>query len=84
MTDPTDGASYLHLQSSQIDPATHTLVLRWLSAPGKVYQIESAPSLLSANWTVLTSGLAGDGSVQQWVLTNLTSSSSFFRIRLQP
>jgi Chitobiase/beta-hexosaminidase C-terminal domain len=83
-TNPTDARSYLHLESAQMDSGSRSLILRWLSAPGKLYRIESAPSPLSNEWAVLASDLPGDGNVQQWVFTSLTSNSGFFRIRLQP
>jgi hypothetical protein len=83
-TDPTNNQSYLHLAGVQSNPTRSSVSLRWLSAPGKLYALEGTSSLLNPNWTTLVSNLAGDGSVQQWVQTNLTAGTQFYRIRLQP
>jgi hypothetical protein len=83
-TDPTDGHSYLHLQASSFDPSRKAVVLRWLSAPGKTYQIESSPGLANPNWSVLATNLLGDGTEQQWTQTNVTSTTQFYRVGLQP
>ncbi|MFO1500687.1 MAG: chitobiase/beta-hexosaminidase C-terminal domain-containing protein [Verrucomicrobiota bacterium] len=82
-THPLDAHSYLHLEGARSADA-EGVQLRWLSAPGKIYQIESAPSVLSASWDVLASNLVGDGRLQQWLHAHPTSSTCFYRIRLQP
>ncbi len=83
-THPADPHSFLHLQSTQVDPASRSVVLSWLSAPGKRYRIESAPNLLSQQWSVVAADLPGDGGLLRWTLTAPTGTSSFFRIGLQP
>lgn len=82
-TNPTDARSCLQLQ---VSAAANRMgvTLRWLSAPGKRYQIEAAPSLFSTTWTVLATDLPGDGQWQQWSQETLASQSSFYRIRLKP
>jgi hypothetical protein len=82
-TDPTDPASFLHLQGAVLDPAIRHVVLRWLSAPGKTYTIEAAAGL-SGGWSTLASNLSGDGGWQEWTQTNLSADTQFYRIRLQP
>jgi hypothetical protein len=83
-TNPVDGNSYLHLRALPVERGARGVALEWLSAPGKTYQIETAPSLGSQNWTVLSGNLKGDGRFQQSVQQNPSLSSSFYRIRLQP
>ena len=82
-TNPADARSRLHLMAAPIRGAASGVVLTWLSAPGKDYQIECAPSMLGSEWTVVASNLTGDGLERQWIQTNLTSITSFYRIRLQ-
>jgi hypothetical protein len=83
-TDPTDSRSFLHLAGSYFDVTRQAVVLRWLSAPGKVYQIQAASSLSNPAWTSVASGLLGDGTQQQWIQTQLASKTQFYRIGLQP
>jgi hypothetical protein len=82
-TNPTDARSRLHLEVAKHDSGGKTMALRWLSAPGKRYRLESASTLHSPDWTVLAEQLPGDGAVQQWIHTNATSTTRFYRIRVQ-
>lgn len=82
-THPADGRSFLRLTASVLEGPQRGVVLRWLSAPGKQYLIETAPSLLSANWTVVASDRVGDGFEQEWVPTTTAAAAGFYRIRLQ-
>lgn len=82
-TNPTDPNSYLRLGPATMDSGKR-VVLRWLSAPGKSYQVESASSLSSPTWAVLATGLLGDGRIQQWTHSPPVPTTSFYRIRLQP
>jgi hypothetical protein len=83
-TDPTDAKSFLHLQGVRKDSTSTAIAFNWLSAPGKTYRVETSPSLSNGPWTVLANDLIGDGKIQQWIQTNPTASSQFYRIALQP
>ena len=71
---------------SQIaDAAAAGFKLRWLSAPGKSYVVESAPDRLGANnWRVLASDLAGTGGLLEYTDPNLNHPAQFYRVRLSP
>jgi hypothetical protein len=79
-TDPNSAASCLHFNSAV--SATGATTLTWLSAPGKSYAIEAAPSITSTTWTVIGT-VVGDGNVQQVTEPN-SGTAQFYRIRLQP
>jgi hypothetical protein len=81
-TDPTNARSRLHLEVG-LDANAQAMALRWLSAPGKRYRLETAATLFDPDWIVLAEHLPGDGSVKQWIHTNVTSTTRFYRIRLQ-
>lgn len=77
-TNPTDANSYLRLERTDDGNAT---TLSWLSAPKKVYVVESASSV-SGPWTVVSGGIVGDGYVKQ--VNAPPPSAPFYRIRVQP
>jgi hypothetical protein len=83
-TDPTNAQSHLRLEGVRATGTDKNVTLRWLSAPGKTYQLEAADSLTSPAWSVLASDLHGDGSVQQWTQNRVNGTAQFYRIRLQP
>jgi hypothetical protein len=82
-TNPTNALSRLQLLAPtvQVDGST---VLSWLSAPNKVYALETAPDLSNTNWTVLQSNILGNGDVVKVPYTNATAIARFYRVRLQP
>ena len=80
-TNPTDAFSHLQLLRSEW--RTGGLALRWLSAPGKTYVIESCLEL-DGNWNVIASDILGDGNLQEYIDANVTNRAQFYRIRLQP
>ena len=59
------------------------MLLRWLSAPGKIYALEVTSSLENLNWTVLAAELPGNGAVQEWTHNNADGATRFYRLRLQ-
>lgn len=85
-TNPTNALSRLQLMNSQwsTNAGPPGLVLRWLSAPGKLYVVECSPAVNAGNWNVIASGILGDGQVKQFTDTNLVNGAQFYRIRLQP
>jgi hypothetical protein len=82
-THPADARSFLRLSASPSKAPGPGVVLRWLSAPGKRYVIEAAPSLAGSDWRVVVSDRVGDGFEQQWQPTTPAAGASFYRIRVQ-
>jgi hypothetical protein len=83
-TDPTKAASNLHLSApvQTWNKGKKQLTLRWLSAPGKKYVVESSTDLVNGPWTVMVQGVLGDGNVQQFIDSNATESTLYYRVRL--
>lgn len=81
-TDPMDAASRLKLL---IDgpPDVNGLTLRWPSVLNKQYLLENTTDL-SGGWTVIASNLVGNGQIQQFIHTNGSSDTQFYRLRVQP
>jgi hypothetical protein len=83
-TNPLDAQSRLQFSHSEWrNSGAAGIALQWLSAPGKVYIIETSPTLLNPVWSGVSTNL-GDGNVQEFLHTNLNSNSRFYRVRLQP
>jgi len=81
-TDPTNPTSCLQFISPvSVANGAHGLTLRWLTAPGKTYVLESNLDLHGTNWTTITT-FAGDGYVKQFTDTNSTSQLQFYRLRV--
>ena len=83
-TNPTNKLSCLHLEAPKWDSVRNLAVLRWLSAPGKFYTLESSSDLVSGTWTVLETNVPGNGFVAEWPITSRSQASQFYRLRLQP
>jgi hypothetical protein len=82
-TNPIDPHSRLHVNVAA-GQGTRGIVLRWLTAPGKRYQVESAPSLSSPAWALVAENVPGDGQWRQWAHNAPAANTSFYRVRLQP
>ena len=83
-TNPNNALSRLQFSRSEWrDSGTRGIALQWLTAPGKIYVIECAPSIASQVWTGISTNL-GDGNVKEFFHTNLTSGAQFYRVRVQP
>lgn len=80
-TDPTRAESRLHFT---VEPVRNTpssgWTLRWLSAPGKRYAIQSASELPNGPWKTVADGLAGTGDYLEWVAP--AGSGEFYRLEL--
>jgi hypothetical protein len=81
-TDPTNPDSKLELHRPNVRPDHRGLSLQWLTAPGKIYVVETAPSVDATVWTVVATGIVGDGNFHE-IVDSLRDSDAFYRIRLQ-
>jgi hypothetical protein len=82
-TNPISKSSCLRLDPPAWDSARNTLVLRWLSAPGKTYALESRSDLIIGQWDVLATTLLGNGFVQEFPIGGNPQATRFYRLRLQ-
>jgi sugar lactone lactonase YvrE len=81
-TAPTDPASRLQFQTvERVSGGQTQLVVRWLSAPGKLYEVLAAPNP-SGPWSVLTT-VSGDGSLIE-LSAPAPGGSQFYRLRVLP
>jgi hypothetical protein len=81
-TNPTDRLSCLHLEGPAWNPVRGSIVLRWLSAPGKLYTLESSSDLIPGEWNVLATNLVGNGFVQEFPINGGAQGNRFYRLRL--
>jgi hypothetical protein len=84
-TDPTKAESHLHLTAPEqkLKNGKKHLALRWLSAPGKAYTIETTSDLINGPWTVVTSGIVGDGNWKEFLHASGAQSTQYYRVTLQ-
>jgi hypothetical protein len=84
-TDPTSADSHLHLAKPEhrLSNGKRQLALRWLSAPGKHYVIESTADVASGQWSPVVTGVAGDGNVKEFLDSQTAEHTQYYRVRLQ-
>lgn len=82
-TNPVLRNSRLQLEAEKLAAGGKGVGLRWLSAPGKSYVIESTADLVNGPWTVVAEGIAGDGQIQRVIDSQGGAGAGlFYRIRL--
>ena len=83
-TDPTSAASRLMFNSSktQIVGGQRQVVLTWLSAPGKLYEVQAATTPAGGSWSVINT-MAGNGSLVTATDTN-PGGPRFYRLLVLP
>jgi hypothetical protein len=80
-TDPTNADSKLELRHPNVRPDRNGLSIQWLTAPGKTYVVETAGTVDATIWTVVATGIVGDGNFHE-IIDSLRSDGAFYRIRL--
>jgi len=81
-TNPTNALSTLQfLSPSFVSAGAQSIHLSWLTAPGRLYVLESSPAPGGGSWTPVNTNL-GDGNLFQIVLTNHPGSARFYLIQL--
>ncbi len=84
-TDPTESSSRLQFSQSawQENGESKGIILQWLTAPGKIYVVESSAAITAPVWSGLSTNV-GNGESYEFIDTNVSNGSQFYRIRLQP
>lgn len=80
-TSPTDPASVLRLEVLA-SAASGELVLNWLSAPGRHYDVQFLPALPGAGWQTLTHALPGSGTTLEVRDPVGSSGARFYRLEV--
>lgn len=80
-TNPADIASHLRV-GARNSGGERPLTLRWPSVLNKKYNVEAAPALTGADWSVLSSGITGTGQDMQFSPDASTTNARFFRVRV--
>jgi len=81
-TNPTNALSALQfLNPGSVSAGGQNITLSWLTAPGRMYVLESSPAPGGNTWTPVNTNL-GDGNLFQIVLTNHPGSACFYLIQL--
>jgi hypothetical protein len=85
-THPADASSRLALKVAEVrgNSGARSVVMRWMSAPGKRYTLETSADFISASWKPVATQISGTGAELEFVETNVTGRAQFFRIRLDP
>jgi hypothetical protein len=84
-TDPMNPRSNLSLSARSaplMQGAPPQLLLRWLSAPHRQYQVESSSSILGDVWTPVHSGISGTGHELEFSIEHTPPADRFYRLRV--
>jgi Chitobiase/beta-hexosaminidase C-terminal domain len=81
-TDPSDPLSHLALSTSIVASKTGApaIALSWLTAPGKNYELQTAPDIRGP-WAPLGE-VSGDGYSHQTLISTPPAQGQFYRLRL--
>ena len=83
-TNPTNSRSVLQFSGATLNAAgLNGIGINWLTAPGKVYVLESSPAVQGAAWSAVHTN-TGDGNACEWFISNYSGSPRFYKIRVQP
>ena len=80
-TNPTNALSALQFLSPGLAGGAQSLNLSWVTAPGRMYVLQTSAAPGGNNWTPVTTNL-GDGNTFEVLLTNHPGSARFYRIQL--
>ena len=82
-TDPTDATSRVQLKHGGWRNAGRDLAFQLLSAPGKLYVLESNTNLVSPSWIPVVTNL-GDGNLKEFIQTVTPGGPRYYRLRVLP
>ena len=81
-TNPTNADSRLSFSHAERPVDGHGITLRWPAMTGRVYVLESSPTLVGGIWMPVSTNILGDGTLQSFTATDAFDKSRFYRIRL--
>jgi hypothetical protein len=82
-TNPTNANSALGF--THVDPPQNIgagVTLHWPAMTGRVYVLESTPTVVGGAWTPISTNIIGDGSLRSFTHSNSASQAQFYRLRL--
>ncbi len=82
-TDPTSASSRVQLAPGGWRNDGRDLALQLLSAPGKLYVLETATSLGNPVWTPVLTNL-GDGNLKEFIQTVTPGGPRYYRLKVLP
>ncbi|MFM8470753.1 MAG: hypothetical protein ACKODH_12460 [Limisphaerales bacterium] len=82
-TDPTSANSRVQLKPGGWRNSGRDLAFQLLSAPGKLYVLESNTDLLNPNWSPVVTNL-GDGNLKEFIQTVTPGGPRYYRLRVLP
>lgn len=82
-TDPTSATSRVQLKPGGWRNGGRDLAFQLLSAPGKVYVLESSTDLLAPSWSPVVSTL-GDGQLKEFIQAVSPGGPRYYRLRVVP
>ena len=82
-TDPTRANSRVQLTPGGWRNGGRDLAFQLLSAPGKLYVLESNTDLISPNWTPVVTNL-GDGNLREFIQTVTPGGPRYLRLKVLP
>jgi hypothetical protein len=80
-TNPVDARSSMRVQAKH-KLANRAFTLRWPTAKGKTYAIESASSVASPEWTQIAPNVPGSGFEMEFAPQDEGTAQQFYRVRL--
>lgn len=82
-TDPTRSTSRVQLNPNGWRNGGRDLAFQLLSAPGKLYVLESNTDLLRPSWVPVVTNL-GDGNLREFIQTVTPGAPRYYRLRVLP
>ena len=82
-TDPTSATSRVLLKSGGSRNSGQGLAFQLLSAPGKLYVLESNTDIVHPLWTPIATNL-GDGNLQEFIQAVTPGGPRYYRLRVIP
>ncbi|MBI5801900.1 MAG: chitobiase/beta-hexosaminidase C-terminal domain-containing protein [Verrucomicrobia bacterium] len=82
-TDPTRATSRVQLAPGGWRNGGRDLAFQLLSAPGKLYVLESNTDLISPNWTPVVT-ISGDGNLKEFIQAVTPGGPRYFRLKVLP
>jgi hypothetical protein len=85
-SDPTINDFPLQLLVPELhaEATGRTVVLRWMAVAGRSYTLESTSDLTCGDWTPLATNIIATGPFAEFMQSNVTNTTQFYRVRQKP